>query len=416
MAPGEAALRKALDRTLTEAAARMTAGKPVDASRSYARAARFAEEVVEVLEVGGNSGEAEAMRLRAIEYRSRAAALSKGREDDKRCRPFPEADADDRGYSDSESDAIDQQILMLIDDGGARLDWNRIGGLDPVGRELKFHYGLALARHPEGVELEGWNNVMLYGPPGNGKTLLACAVARNLGATFFNVKASQIVSKWVGESGRLIAALYRLARKYSRTGTPSIVFIDEFDALCQDRSSGTQLHHRQMLASILSELDGFAHKVAGSESGRVLTLGATNRPWDLDAAALSRFERRMHIPLPDAEARERIFEIHLGLKGIPLRAEAGEAGPSGLYAELASRGEGMSGREIARLCKDAVSRMLSESNAEIPGLVDSGAEAVRAHTLRMRPLELSDFLPWFAQAKAETSAADAERYRLWGSV
>lgn len=235
----------------------------------------------------------------------------------------------------------------------------------------------------------------------------AAALARNLGATFFNVKASQIVSKWVGESGRLIAALYRLARRLSREGPPSIDFIDEFDALCQDRGRETPLHHRQMLASILSELDGFHHKGTGGQRDRVLTLGATNRPWDLDPAVLSRFERRMPIPLPGASARERIFRIHLEGRGLGVRD--GDA----LYPELARRTERLSGREIARLCKEAATRMLAEMNADVPGLVDRGAGALRDHVLRLRALGAGDFLPLLSRLRPDTGEGGMERYRRW---
>jgi hypothetical protein len=138
---------------LTEAAARISAGKPFDAARSYARAAQFAEQVCEACELNGAIGESEAMRMRAVEYRSRSMALAKGRQDGKRCRPYLDADPEDQNYSDADSDALDQQILMLIDEGTARLSWDRIGGLDHLGQELKFHYGLALAQRPPGVEL-----------------------------------------------------------------------------------------------------------------------------------------------------------------------------------------------------------------------------------------------------------------------
>lgn len=406
MHPEESALRKSLERMLTEAAARTSVGKAEDASRSYARAAQFATQIAEI---HSDPGEAEAMRIRAMEYRSRATAMAKGRMDTKRCRPDTEADPEDREARDEDDDALEQRVLALIDESPRNLDWNQVGGLDSEGNELKFHYGLALAKRPEGLEVEGWNNVMLYGPPGTGKTLLAGALSRNLGATFFNVKASQIVSKWVGESGRLIAALYRLARRFSREGPPSVVFIDEFDALCQDRGRETPLHHRQMLASILSELDGFVHKGRGDREGRVLTLGATNRPWDLDPAVLSRFERRMLIPLPEASARERIFRIHLEARGLALQnAET-------LYPDLAHRATRLSGREIARLCKEAATRMLTEMNADIPALVDRGIEALQAHTLRLRPLSVDDFLPLLHRFKPDTDESENERYRQWGS-
>lgn len=411
MQPEESALRKSLERMLTEAAARVSAGKAEEASRSYAHAAKFATQIAEICP---EMGEAEAMRMRAMEYRSRATAMAKtkfgNRIDTKRCRPDVEADPEDREARDEDDDALEQRVLALIDESPRNLDWSQVGGLDNEGRELKFHYGLALAKRPEGLEIEGWNNVMLYGPPGTGKTLLASALSRNLGATFFNVKASQIVSKWVGESGRLIAALYRLARRFSHDGPPSVIFIDEFDALGQDRGRETPLHHRQMLASILSELDGFAHKgkVGAGGKGQVLTLGATNRPWDLDPAVLSRFERRMLIPLPYAMARERIFRIHLEARGLALRdAEI-------LYSDLAVRTARLSGREISRLCKEAATRMLTEMNSDLPLLVERGIEALQAHTLRLRPLDLDDFLPLLQRFKPDTDEAEDERYRRWG--
>ncbi|MCH6581200.1 MAG: AAA family ATPase, partial [Nitrospinae bacterium] len=176
--------------------------------------------------------------------------------DEKLTEPWAQRDIkpDDLMFiDDEEADALEQQILLLIDDSPKRIDWESIGGLDALKKELKFHYGLAMAKVPEGVRVEGWNNIMFYGPPGTGKTLLACAVANKLSATFFNVKASQIVSKWVGESGRLISTLYRVARKFTRDGRPSIIFIDEFDALCRSRGGEGQLYHQQMLAAILSE-------------------------------------------------------------------------------------------------------------------------------------------------------------------
>src|SRR5690606_11387440 len=127
------------------------------------------------------------------------------------------------------------------------------------------------------------------------------------------------------------------------------------------RSSEGQLHHQQMLAAILAEIDGFAHK---GRRNLVMTIGATNRPWDLDPAVLSRFERRVLITAPDAEARAEIFRIHLDGRGVPLDVSSID------WAELAAATEGLTGREIARLCKDATARMLAEMNPRIPDLVD----------------------------------------------
>ena len=138
---------------------------------------------------------------------------------------------------------------------------------------------------------------------------MACAVANKLSATFFNVKASHIVSKWVGESGRLISTLYRAARKFTRDGRPSIIFIDEFDALCKSRDGEGQLYHQQMLAAILSEIDGFAQK---GKRDLVMTIGATNRPTLVDPALLrpGRFDELVYVGTPDEAGREHILGIH----------------------------------------------------------------------------------------------------------
>ena len=400
---GPDALQRSIDRMLTEANTRMAVGKSEEASRSYHKAAQFAEQMIEMLE---DAGARQSMTVRAAEYKQRARALTSNRGMDAgRVRPVENHEADEVAYSDEEADALEQQILLLIDDSPNRVDWETIGGLDTLKKELKFHYGLAMAKIPEGVKVEGWNNIMFYGPPGTGKTLLACAVANKLSATFFNVKASQIVSKWVGESGRLISTLYRVARKFTRDGRPSIIFIDEFDALCRSRGGEGQLYHQQMLAAILSEIDGFAQK---GKRDLVMTIGATNRPWDLDAAVLSRFERRILIDLPSAEARADIFRIHLEGKGIPVDHR------SLSYARLAADTGRLTGREIARLCKEVTASMLGEMNPDIPSLVDAGLKRIQDYKIKVRALKQGDFAAPLDRLVADTSEADEHHYADWG--
>lgn len=398
------ALQRSIDRMLTEANTRIAVGKNEEASRSYHKAAQFAEQMIELLE----DGEAQrSMSIRAAEYKQRARKLrSNGKMDTARIKPVTDHEADEIAYSDEESDALEQQILLLIDDSPGRIDWDAIGGLTVLKEELRFHYGLAMAKIPQGVEIEGWNNVMFYGPPGTGKTLLACAIANKLTATFFNVKASQIVSKWVGESGRLISTLYRVARKFTRDGRPSIIFIDEFDALCKSRNSDGHLYHQQMLATILSEIDGFAQK---NRRDLVMTIGATNRPWDLDAAVLSRFERRILIDLPNSKARADIFRIHLDNKGIPVDHNTIS------YPILAEKTKRLTGREIARLCKEVTACMLAEMNPEIPTLVDAGLKQIQKYEVKLRPLKLADFLEPLEQLAPDTSEHEASYYKKWGS-
>ncbi|MBJ26411.1 MAG: hypothetical protein CMM30_02380 [Rhodospirillaceae bacterium] len=399
---GPDALRKAVERMLAEANTRMQAGKTVDAARSYKKAAQFAEQAIELID---DSEEKRAMTLRVAEYKQRSRSLeTTGRADLDRVKPS-EMPADEIVYSDEDSDLQEQQILLLIDDTPRKIEWNNIGGLAELKEELKFHYGLAMAKSPEGMDVEGWQNIMFYGPPGTGKTLLACAIANKLNATFFNVKASQIVSKWVGESGKLISTLYRLARKFTNDGRPSIIFIDEFDALCKSRGMEGHLYHQQMLAAILSEIDGFANK---GKRNLVMTIGATNRPWDLDTAVLSRFERRILISLPDEAARADIFRIHLEGRGLAVDHR------SLSYEKLARLSERLTGREVARLCKEVTSRMLAEMNPDIPKLVDDSLRSIQSYEIKVRPLRHVDFTPYINDLSPDTSLSDLKNYDEWG--
>jgi AAA+ superfamily predicted ATPase len=306
------------------------------------------------------------------------------------------------GKDGKEGDEIHQAVTGLLHH--SNITWDKIGGLDETKREIKYALGVSLAKKPAGIELATWRNVLFYGPPGTGKTLLAAATSRALKSTdreqavFFNVKVSSIMSKYFGESTKIISELYGTARDMS----PSVVFLDEFESLCGSRNEGDTGTERRILSTILSELDGLAEK--GREDIYVLTIAATNRPWDLDPAVLSRFDKKVLIPLPDPQTRRAILEIHLSKKGFTLLCE---------LDELVELTEGLSGREIESLAKEVTNRMVSEENRAIPDLVDRGLDAVKEHAITVRPLGLEDFERGRRLVHPVTTAEQVQRYIDW---
>ncbi|KAG2431772.1 hypothetical protein HXX76_009268 [Chlamydomonas incerta] len=182
---------------------------------------------------------------------------------------------------------------------------------------------------------EPWRGVLLHGPPGTGKTLLAKAVAGMVGGAFFSVSPSSLTSKWRGESEKLLATLFELARAHA----PSIIFFDEIDAVGSARGSeGEHEASRRFKAELLQQMDGMC-------SGRgVMLLAATNCPWDLDPALRRRLEKRVLIGLPDAAARLALLRLHL--RSVSLAADVD-------LAAVAAACEGLSGADIRLLCREA---------------------------------------------------------------
>jgi len=275
--------------------------------------------------------------------------------------------------------------------------WSDIGGLEKTKEEFKTAYGIEIAKKPEGVELRGWRTILLYGPPGTGKTLLAAATSNGLEATFFNVSISSILSKYFGESSKLISSLYAEARRLA----PSIVYIDEVEALSTQRSGDETGAERRVISSLLTELDGLAGK---SDKRYVLTIAATNIPWLLDKAILSRFEKKIFVPLPDERARESILRIHSEHQGIESDVN---------YKELAVMTEGYSGRELERISHEVVSRTIRELNPQIPELVDRGFNTVQSYELKLRPVTKHDFEVVLAYVRPEVSDSDLRRFAEW---
>jgi len=196
-----------------------------------------------------------------------------------------------------------------------------------------------------------WKGVMLFGPPGTGKTLLAKAVCGFSNSTFFNCSASSLISKYRGESEKIVKVLFEAAHLLS----PSVVFLDEVDALVSSRREDEHEASRRLKTEFFSQMDGI--QSSGTVGGRVMVLATTNCPWDLDEAMRRRLEKRIYIPLPDEISRLSVFRI--SLKDIPLSNDVD-------ILELASVTEGYSGADIHVVCREAsmmpMRRLLSMLN------------------------------------------------------
>lgn len=229
--------------------------------------------------------------------------------------------------------------------------WDQIGGLDYEKSLLKEAVFFAAASPEINVEVPNLKNILLYGPPGTGKTTLAKAVSSTLSATFFNVPLSELMSRYVGDSERLVKSLFKVARNTA----PSVVFIDEIEFLFKDREDPTNSHTTGVLQEFLRQLDGF------TDSGFVMVIAATNQPWKLDSAILSRFEKRIYVSPPDEKTRETILGIHTTKKGYKVDYDLGS---------LAEHTAGFSGRDLAYLCNEAIRSMLRRANSTLINQVD----------------------------------------------
>lgn len=238
-----------------------------------------------------------------------------------------------------------------------------------------------------------WRKILLFGPPGTGKSRIARAVSSEVASTFYSVSCSDLLSSWFGETEKLIKDLFSHARK--NVGR-SIIFIDEIDGLCRRRNSNEQEQTRRIKTELLKQMEGSETQ----NESNVFILGATNCPWELDTAFLRRFEKRIYIPLPDKETRRELFSIHL--QSVPVEITSGE------WEEILEVSKGYSGSDLSSCVADAMfepvrelesakfwkwnsdGRTVSPCDEKEEGAVKIGFESIPADQVTPRPVEYRD--------------------------
>jgi len=271
--------------------------------------------------------------------------------------------------------------------------WEEVIGLEDAKRAIKEAI-VYPSQRPDLFPL-GWpKGILLFGPPGCGKTLLAATVATEINATFISVDAASIMSKWLGEGEQNVARLFNSAREPALKGNPAIIFIDELDSLIGVHSNevGGETRVRNQF---LKEMDGIVDK---GKNIPLYVIGSTNKPWSLDSPFIRRFQKRIYIPLPDYNARLKMFELyakHLNLEfNVDLR-------------ELAMLTEGFSGSDIRDVCQSAQLKVNRE-------LFESG----RANNKQSqpRPISISDFREVLEERKPSVSPETLPLYNKWFEV
>ena len=320
-------------------------------------------------------------------------------------RPSSTEDEDERpvkkvfqgeGYETHLVDMLERELL--IQDPNIR--WTDIAGLHNAKALLQEAVVLPLMMPDffKGIR-RPWKGVLMVGPPGTGKTMLAKAVATECRTTFFNISSSTLTSKYRGESEKLVKLLFSMARFHS----PSTIFIDEIDSLCSQRGSDSEHEaSRRFKAELLIQMDGLASTSNNEEENEkvIMVLAATNHPWDIDEAFRRRFEKRILIGLPDKETRKTLLNVNL--KDI-------EMDPDVNLDEISEKLDNYSGADITALCRDTA---MMSMRRMIKGKTPDEVRDLKKEELD-QPITMIDFEEALERCMKSIGDMDLTRYDQW---
>ncbi|KAI4888303.1 hypothetical protein NFI96_002629 [Prochilodus magdalenae] len=287
---------------------------------------------------------------------------------------------------------IIELIMSEIMDHGPPVAWDDIAGLEFAKATIKEIVVWPMLRPDIFTGLRGPpKGILLFGPPGTGKTLIGKCIACQSGATFFSISASSLTSKWVGEGEKMVRALFAIARCHQ----PAVIFIDEIDSLLSQRTDGEHDSSRRIKTEFLVQLDG----AATSSEDRILVVGATNRPQEIDEAARRRLAKRLYVPLPEAAARQQIVTNLMSREKSQLGAEELENVVLGT--------EGFSGADMTQLCREAaLGPIRSIQLCDIATITPE----------QVRPILYCDFQEALKTVRPSVSPKDLELYEQWNKT
>jgi SpoVK/Ycf46/Vps4 family AAA+-type ATPase len=327
---------------------------------------------------------------RAIAYQERIKALQGAVSSDEMRAEANRSNSDgDGGGATVEGNGKSNHEELVITEK-PMVSWAEVVGLDTAKKAVKEAIVYPVQR-PDLFPL-GWpRGILLFGPPGCGKTLLAAAVATEIDANFYSIDAASVMSKWLGEAEQNVAKLFGTARKSSMEGKAAIVFVDELDSLMGQHANevGGEIRVRNQF---LKEMDGIADK---GKNLHVYVIGATNKPWDLDWAFIRRFQKRILVPLPDHPTRLNMLKLYSSTLQVN--------GDVDLH-ELARLSEGFSGSDIRDVCQSAQLSLIGEF-FESGKAVDKQAKP--------RALTMADFRQIFEERKPSVSLDMLSQYNRW---